>query len=179
MFRNVARLSLIAAGTSLSLLFISTTSAASIAISVPAPIAMPMSALVSAGASFMPSPTIATRPFAASSLIAFSLPSGSTPAITSSTPACFPIARAVRSLSPVSMTTRIPMLRSLRTACGLSSFMTSATAIIPKSFPALVNSMGVLPCSASDSVTERISAGTPTCPSIKSTLPPTSFSPSS
>ena len=40
-----------------------TTSAASIAVSVPAPpIAMPMSAWASAGASLMPSPTIAVGP---------------------------------------------------------------------------------------------------------------------
>ncbi len=48
-FLNVARLKRMAAGTSLSRLFINTTSAASMATSVPAPIAIPMSALVSAG----------------------------------------------------------------------------------------------------------------------------------
>ena len=41
MFRRVARLSRMAAGTSLKRLFISTTSAASMATSVPAPMAMP------------------------------------------------------------------------------------------------------------------------------------------
>ena len=41
----------------------SPTSAASIAMSVPAPIAMPVSAVVSAGASFMPSPIIITLPY--------------------------------------------------------------------------------------------------------------------
>ena len=40
--------------------FISTTSELSIATSVPEPMAMPVSALTSAGASFTPSPTIAT-----------------------------------------------------------------------------------------------------------------------
>ena len=48
---------------------INTTSAASIATSVPAPIAIPMSAEANAGASFMPSPTIATRPWVESSRI--------------------------------------------------------------------------------------------------------------
>ena len=62
MLRSVARLSRMAAGTSLRRLFISTTSAASMATSVPAPMAMPMSARVSAGASLMPSPTMATLP---------------------------------------------------------------------------------------------------------------------
>ena len=79
--------------------------AASMAISVPAPIAIPIFALVSAGASLIPSPTMTTLPFFCSSLTTCSLPSGSTPAITSSTPASFPIACAVRSLSPVSITT--------------------------------------------------------------------------
>ena len=46
--------SLIAAGTSDNLFFIRTISAASIATSVPAPIAIPISALVSAGASLIP-----------------------------------------------------------------------------------------------------------------------------
>ena len=46
------------------LLFISTTSAASMATSAPAPMAMPVSARVRAGASLMPSPTMATCPAA-------------------------------------------------------------------------------------------------------------------
>ena len=83
----------------------STTSAASMATSAPAPIAIPISAAVSAGASFMPSPTMATLPFFLRRRITLSLPSGSTPAMTSSTPACAPIAFAVLSLSPVSITT--------------------------------------------------------------------------
>ena len=62
MLRMVARLSLTAPETSVSFEFIKTTSALSMATSVPAPIAMPMSALVSAGASLMPSPTMATLP---------------------------------------------------------------------------------------------------------------------
>ena len=90
-------------------LFIRTISAASMAMSVPAPIAIPMSALVRAGASLIPSPTIATLPLSLSFLITASFPSGRTPAITSSTPACLPIALAVLSLSPVSITTLTPM----------------------------------------------------------------------
>ena len=87
MFRRVARLKRMAAGTSLKRLFISTTSAASMAISVPAPMAIPMSALVRAGASLMPSPTMATLPFSFRARMTLSFPSGSTPAMTSSTPA--------------------------------------------------------------------------------------------
>ena len=82
MFRRTALLNLIAAVTSFKLLFIRTTSAASIATSVPAPIAIPILALVSAGASFIPSPTITVLPYSVSSLIVDSLPCGSTPAIT-------------------------------------------------------------------------------------------------
>ena len=54
--------SLSAPETSVSFEFMRTTSAESIATSVPAPIAMPMSALVRAGASLIPSPTMATLP---------------------------------------------------------------------------------------------------------------------
>ncbi|CRH97763.1 Uncharacterised protein [Streptococcus pneumoniae] len=43
--------------------FISTTSAVSKATSVPSPIATPMLAVARAGASFIPSPTIATVPY--------------------------------------------------------------------------------------------------------------------
>ena len=49
--------------------------------------AIPMSALVRAGASLMPSPTIATLPFFFRERMTLSFPSGSTPAMTSSTPA--------------------------------------------------------------------------------------------
>ena len=145
----MARLRRTAAGTSLNWLFIRTTSAASMAMSVPAPMAIPISALVSAGASLIPSPTMATFPCSFRARITLSFPSGSTPAITSSTPAWAPMAFAVRSLSPVSITTRIPMFWSSFTARGLSSLITSATAIIPRSFPFLVKRRGVFPCSAS------------------------------
>ena len=152
----------IAAGTSLNRLFIRTTSAASIATSVPAPIAIPISALVSAGASLIPSPTIATFPFSFSLRITCSFPSGSTPAITSSTPACCPMAFAVRSLSPVSMTTWIPMFCNSLIACGLSSLMTSATAITPNKRSSFPKNNGVLPASASLSAFFCISPSTDT-----------------
>ena len=146
---KAARLIRIAAGTSISLFFISTISAASMATSVPAPIAIPISALVSAGASLIPSPTIATFPCSFNTLITSSFPSGKTPATTSSTPACLPIAFAVRSLSPVSITTCTPIFLSSKTALGLSSLITSATAIIPISSLPLPKNIGVLPSEAS------------------------------
>ena len=172
MLRSVARLRRIAAGTSLKRLFINTTSAASMAISVPAPMAMPISARVNAGASFMPSPTIATLPLLCRDRITASLPSGRTPAMTSFTPACLPMAFAVRSLSPVSMTTSMPMFCSSCTAWGLSSLMTSATAMIPASLPSLLKNSGVLPCSASCSACLSISLGISATLPISRLLPP-------
>ena len=109
--------------------------------------AMPISALVSAGASLIPSPTIATLPCFISLRITVSFPSGRTPAITSSTPASLPTAFAVFSLSPVSITTFVPMFLSCFMASGLSSLIVSATAIIPAIFPFLEKNRGVLPFS--------------------------------
>ena len=108
----------------------------------------------------MPSPTIATLPRSRRRRISASLPSGSTPAITRSTPAAAPMARAVRSLSPVSMTTSMPIFRSSRTACGLSGLMTSATAMTPRSLLFSLNSSGVLPSSASASQRARMAGET-------------------
>ena len=75
-------------------------SAVSNATSVPlTPIAIPTSACASAGASFTPSPTIATCPYCfCNSVIALILSSGSNSARISSTPSSLPIA------SPVSIT---------------------------------------------------------------------------
>ena len=157
----------------------STTSAASIATSAPAPIAMPISALVSAGASFTPSPTIMTFPFSLRLRMMLSLPSGSTPAMTSSTPAFAPIAFAVRSLSPVSITTCMPMFRICSMACGLSSFMTSATAIMPISAPPRAKSSGVFPSSDRCSALFAVSSDTAICPLMNLKLPPRSSAPSS
>ncbi|CAB4935917.1 unannotated protein [freshwater metagenome] len=80
---------------------------------VPVFIATPTSACASAGASFVPSPVIATsRPPACCSLISASLRSGVASARTSSTPASAPIFAAVSRLSPVTMIVRMPMARS-------------------------------------------------------------------
>ena len=45
----------------------------------------------------------------------------------------------------MSITTRIPIFLSSLTALGLSSLMTSATAIMPRSFPSRAKKRGVLP----------------------------------
>ena len=76
-----------AAATSIMLFFIKTISAASIAISVPAPMAIPMSALVRAGESLIPSPTIVTFPDSINLRMTTSFSSGLTCAITFLIPA--------------------------------------------------------------------------------------------
>ena len=148
MLRSVARDSWMEAGTSSRSLFMSTMSALSMATSVPAPMAMPTSARASAGASLMPSPTMATRPCSDRRRISRSLPSGSTPAMTSSAPTSRWMAAAVRSLSPVSITVRMPMAESVARAAALEGFTVSATAITPRSSPSCAKKSGVLPMSA-------------------------------
>ena len=83
-----------------------TTSAASIAVCVPAPpIVTPMSACASAGASLMPSPAIAVRPSRdCRAWMAASFSAGSRLACTSSMPTWVAMARAVAGSSPVSIT---------------------------------------------------------------------------
>ena len=85
---------------------------ASFAAWVPVFMATATSACASAGASFVPSPVIATRcPFLCSSRIISSLPSGVACARKSSTPASAAIAAAVIGLSPVIITVLIPIFR--------------------------------------------------------------------
>ena len=85
---------------------------ASLAACVPVFIATPTSACASAGASLVPSPVIATSfPLACSSLMKRIFASGVASARKSSTPASRAIAAAVRGLSPVIITVRMPMAR--------------------------------------------------------------------
>ena len=102
----------------------------------------------------------------------FSLPSGSTPAMTWSTPACRPMASAVRWLSPVSITTRMPIFCSARMAAGLSSLMVSATAMTPSSRPSPPKKRGVLPASARACACSARAAGTRAWVWMKLRLPP-------
>ena len=86
---------------------------ASRAACVPVFMATPTSAWARAGASFVPSPVIATRfPPACSRRISAILSSGVASARKSSTPASSAIALAVSGLSPVIMTVRMPIARS-------------------------------------------------------------------
>ncbi len=149
MLRSVALLSWIAVTTSKRLFFIRTTSADSKATSVPAPMAIPTSDRAKAGASLMPSPTIATVfPCVCRFLITSPLSSGKTSAIAVSIPSSRRTASAVRLLSPVSITTSIPSCLRAEMASLLVGLATSATAIIPITWPFAAKNMGVLPSSA-------------------------------
>mmetsp|Transcript_26120 Transcript_26120/g.61140 ORF Transcript_26120/g.61140 Transcript_26120/m.61140 type:complete len:230 (-) Transcript_26120:15-704(-) len=124
-----------AAYTPMSELRMSTILAESIAMSVPAPSAMPRSACESAGASLMPSPTIATTfPAACSAFTCATLPCGFRPASTRSVamPTCAPTARAVRSLSPEHIQTSMPEALSASTAAFASALTASATPTSPQ-----------------------------------------------
>ena len=119
---------------------------ASIATSVPLPMAIPRSACASAGASLIPSPTIATtlpvswirRTFAA-------LSSGKTSARILVMPTWLAIARAVRSLSPVIIHVSIPRACSASTASLEVTLTVSATAMTPITTSLVASSMAVLP----------------------------------
>ena len=103
----------------------------------------------------MPSPTMATfLPSAWSFFTASAFSRGSTSASTRSTPTCLAIAWAVRSLSPVIITTSMPMPRSFAIAAALDFLGTSATAMIPA---ALLDrhEHGVLPCAAMGSMSPQ------------------------
>ena len=85
---------------------------ASLAAWVPVFMATPTSACASAGASLVPSPVIATsRPPRCSFLISSILSSGVASARKSSTPASCAMTAAVRGLSPVIITVRMPIRR--------------------------------------------------------------------
>ena len=123
----------------------STTSAASMAASEPiAPMAMPMSARVSTGASLMPSPTNASLPFPAplscvssrSFSTSATLSWGRSCARNSSMPSSFATAAATSARSPVSMTVFFtPAARKAATASAASGFTTSAMTMCPMYSP--------------------------------------------
>ena len=97
--------------------------------------------------------------------------------MTSSTPACLPMAFAVRSLSPVNIMTLIPISRSSFTAFGLSALIVSATAMIPANCSSSINTSGVFPCSESASACSCNSFGISVLLPIKLRLPPTKVLP--
>mmetsp|Transcript_10714 Transcript_10714/g.44942 ORF Transcript_10714/g.44942 Transcript_10714/m.44942 type:complete len:360 (+) Transcript_10714:382-1461(+) len=119
------------------------------AISVPAPIAIPTSAAASAGASLIPSPTMATTGTtrratvltapvsvfftggALSSSIFAAFPAGDTSACTDTIPHSAAIARAVCQLSPVTKCDSTPMRLSAATTPAASGRMGSVMASAP------------------------------------------------
>ncbi len=103
-----------------------------IATSVPVAMAIPMFAAASAGASLIPSPTIATRtpPFWNSATIA-ALPSGRTSARTSGIPSSRATALALPVLSPVTSAVRMPAECSASTAFTADGLMASPKDSMP------------------------------------------------
>ena len=111
--------------------------------------AIPRSACARAGASLMPSPIIATLwPSDWSFLMCAALFSGRTPAMTFSMPMRRRMASAVRALSPVSMTTSMPISWKRAMASRLVAFSTSAAARMPMTRSSSAKISGVQPSSA-------------------------------
>ena len=105
---------------------------ASLAACVPLFIATPTSACASAGASFVPSPIMATSlPACCSRRIYSILSSGLASAMKSSTPACSAIYLAVSGLSPVTITVFTPILRRRSKRSRIPVLMMSCNSITP------------------------------------------------
>ena len=138
-----------AAGTLLRSLFMRTMSADSMATSVPAPTAIPTSAWESAGASFIPSPTIATRFWAIwRSLTSRSLSPGFIPERTLSMPSSDAMASAAALPSPVAIMTSMPSSLRERTAPALSGLRGSDISTEPANSPPADAIMQVIPLSS-------------------------------
>mmetsp|Transcript_1415 Transcript_1415/g.1911 ORF Transcript_1415/g.1911 Transcript_1415/m.1911 type:complete len:330 (+) Transcript_1415:2451-3440(+) len=146
--------------TSLSFEFIKTTCADSIATSVPAPIAIPTSALASAGESFTPSPIMATRkPSPCNFAMQSAFSPGSTSAITrlGFMPMDDAIDRAVVRLSPVNMYTLILKIFSKTcTVVAASSFALSMRPITASVFPLTHNTTAVCPLFSRNSIASNV-----------------------
>ena len=133
---------------------------ASFAAVVPVFMATPTSACASAGASFVPSPVIATmRPFACSSLISAIFVSGVASARKSSTPDSCAITAAVTRLSPVIMTVRMPILRSSSKRSFMPPLTMSFRWMTPSAQLSRATTSGVPPCSATPWTIASSSAG--------------------
>ncbi|MCY1238964.1 hypothetical protein D9M72_517280 [compost metagenome] len=108
--------------------------AACMATSVPPPMAMPMSAAASAGASLMPSPTIATTPVCFSAATVAALSAGSTSAYTSWMPKAWATTLALPRLSPVSRWLLMFRALSCCTACSAPGLRVSPKANRPSTW---------------------------------------------
>ncbi|MNN07313.1 hypothetical protein D3C81_1201370 [compost metagenome] len=151
--------------------------AASRAAWVPSFMAMPTSAWASAGASLAPSPHMATRrPSFCSWRMRASFFSGVASASTSSTPASAAMAAAVSGLSPVTITVRMPSLRSSAKRSRIPGLTTSLRWITPSRRLSTQTSKGVPPLWAILSTSRASGAGIsrrcrPTKASTESTAP--------
>ena len=133
---------------------------ASLAAVVPVFIATPTSACASAGASFVPSPVIATiRPRPCSSLISAIFASGVASARKSSTPASWAITAAVTRLSPVIITVRMPIFRSSSKRSFMPPLTMSFRWTTPSAQLSRETTSGVPPCSATCWTIASSSAG--------------------
>src|SRR6266511_2184512 len=144
---------------------------ASMATSVPVPIARPRSAWARAAASLTPSPTIATTlPSACSRLTTSTLSAGNTSAMTrpgasalpagsSVMPTSAATARATVELSPVSSTGVRPSARSSATAWRLVGLTASATASTPRAAPSQPTATAVRPAACAAAIACARSAG--------------------
>ena len=144
--RYVARASPRIAAASSGLLRTRTMSAVSTATSVPAPIAMPTSAWARAGASFTPSPVMATTnplDWISFTLLAFSW--GNTSAKYSSNPISSATHLATWRLSPVSIMVCIPMPFNFPMACLDSLRIISARATAAFTVPSTSTNTTVFP----------------------------------
>src|SRR6266508_1592436 len=149
-------------------------SLASMATSVPLPMAIPRAAWTSAGASLTPSPTIATvLPWACRRAISPTLSAGMTSASARSMPTLAAIAAAVVWLSPVSMATSRPMACSRATCSAAPGLSVSATASTPRTSPSQPAHTTVLPCRSSRSAAASNPSGTPSPASVASLRRPT------
>ncbi|MBA7481510.1 hypothetical protein ES707_16984 [subsurface metagenome] len=123
--------------------------------SVPPPIAIPTSACISAGASLMPSPTMATwaSDWSPRTMAAFSC--GKTLAWTSSIPSSRATHCAARLLSPVTRIGFSPALRKLATARPASDRIVSPSAMMPSALLLRATPITVRPAASSSSIRER------------------------
>src|SRR4051794_11225650 len=137
--------------------------------------AIPTSALASAGASLMPSPTIATvRPWRWRRSTMSAFPSGRTSATTrcAGIPTCAPIALAAPRPSPVTSQVSMPASASSRIAADASARTGSAIAMTPAARPSIATTTTVRPPPAAASSSARIGA-TSTPPSASHRAVPT------
>ena len=139
----------------------STMLAASFAACVPAFMARPTSAWARAGASFVPSPIMATSlPPACSFRMYSSFVSGVAWARKSSTPDLAAIKAAVRGLSPVIMTVLRPIFRRRAKRSLMWGFRMSSRTTTPTTWLPSATTSGVAPLDAAVSTSASRSAGT-------------------